>query len=72
MINCAAIAYHPELRGTILDEPWVTPVSPEELLAPYEGWDAHLLTLLKVCFDLSMRTMRRRSPFADVVENDRR
>lgn len=70
VINCASMTYQPELRGTILDEPWVIPVSSEELLAPYIGWEPHLVALLKVYLLLAIEQIVV-AALANTLEIDR-
>lgn len=48
MINCGALVSYPEQNNTLHDEPWVSPVSQEQLKAEYATWSKYVRVMTDV------------------------
>jgi salicylate hydroxylase len=49
LVNFVGMVTKPEAEGTLLDRPWVSECSGEEVHSLYDGWEPEAEVLVKVC-----------------------
>lgn len=48
MINVVALISYPDMHGTTHEGPWSSSATTEELLDHFDGWETHVVSLLRV------------------------